>query len=73
MSDTQKIKVWEQLYETAENRLTMTFQSVKENVAVARLTAASFGSLLSFSMAELEELKVAVSGRCIQCYYPWLS
>lgn len=61
MSDTQKIKVWEQLYETAENRLTMTFQSVKENVAVARLTAASFGSLLSFSMAELEELKVAVS------------
>ena len=73
MSDTQKIKYGSSFTKLLKIVLTMTFQSVKENVAVARLTAASFGSLLSFSMAELEELKVAVSEGCIQCYYPWLS
>ncbi|MEE0776867.1 MAG: anti-sigma F factor, partial [Bacillota bacterium] len=61
MNEKEKIEAWQRLFRNAENRLTMTFQAVDGNVSVARLTTASFGSSLGFSMAELEEIKVAIS------------
>ncbi|ADY56161.1 anti-sigma regulatory factor, serine/threonine protein kinase [Syntrophobotulus glycolicus DSM 8271] len=43
------------------NRMTFTFQSISENVTIARMLASALGAQLNFPLNELEELKVAVS------------
>jgi len=43
------------------NQLNMSFLSIPENVAFARVTAAAFASQLEFTINDLEEIKVAVS------------
>ena len=43
------------------NQVTISFLSVPENVAFARVTAAAFASQLEFTINDLEEIKVAVS------------
>ena len=44
-----------------KNQIQMIFDVWEENVGIARVTAASFASQLDFTLAELEEIKVAVS------------
>ncbi len=43
------------------NKMTFTFQSIAENVTIARMLASALGAQLNFPLNELEELKVAVS------------
>lgn len=43
------------------NKMTFTFQSISENVTIARMLASALGAQLNFPLNELEELKVAVS------------
>ncbi|MDD4601833.1 Anti-sigma F factor [bioreactor metagenome] len=44
-----------------KNHFKMTFDSLSENVGIARLTAAAFAAQLDFTINEIEEIKVAVS------------
>ena len=44
-----------------ENTMQLDILAVPENVAVARLALGSFASQLDFTLAELDEIKVAVS------------
>ncbi len=44
-----------------KNQMRMIFDAWEENVGIARVTSASFAGLLDFTLAELEEIKVAVS------------
>ncbi|MGQ9556607.1 MAG: anti-sigma F factor [Desulfurispora sp.] len=43
------------------NKMSMEFSSQPANVAFARVAVAAFASQLDFTLAELEELKVAIS------------
>lgn len=43
------------------NQMKMEFLSLPANVAFARVTVAAFASQLDFTLADLEEIKVAVS------------
>lgn len=51
MSDTVKRK----------NQMRMVFDAVEENVGIARIAAASFAAQLDFTLAQLDEIKIAVS------------
>jgi stage II sporulation protein AB (anti-sigma F factor) len=44
-----------------KNQVTISFLSISENVAFARVTTAAFASQLEFTINDLEEIKVAVS------------
>ena len=44
-----------------ENKVELNIDSLSENIALARVTVASFASQLNFTIAELEELKVVIS------------
>ncbi|MDO4542742.1 MAG: anti-sigma F factor [Bacillota bacterium] len=44
-----------------ENTVELSFSSIKENVAAARLLAASLSSQIGFTISDIEEIKVAVS------------
>lgn len=44
-----------------KNQIRMIFDAWEENVGIARVTSASFAGQLDFTLAELEEIKVAVS------------
>jgi stage II sporulation protein AB (anti-sigma F factor) len=44
-----------------KNQMKMTFNSLGENVGIARITAAAFAAQLDFTLSEIEEIKVAVS------------
>lgn len=46
---------------TYKNQMRMVFDALEENVGIARITSASFAAQLAFTLAELEEIKVAVS------------
>ncbi|MBE3589684.1 MAG: anti-sigma F factor [Firmicutes bacterium] len=50
-----------------DNHLTIEMPSRPENVGVARVSLAAFASQLDFTLAELEELKVAVSEAVTNC------
>ena len=43
------------------NQMRLEFLSIPANVAFARVTVAAFASQLDFTLADLEEIKVAVS------------
>jgi stage II sporulation protein AB (anti-sigma F factor) len=49
------------------NQIKLTFMSVPENVALARVTVAAFASQLDFNLEDLEEVKVAVSEAVSNC------
>jgi len=44
-----------------KNQITIVLQSLSENVAIARVTAATFAAQIDFTLNEIEEIKVAVS------------
>ncbi|TDX51175.1 anti-sigma F factor [Orenia marismortui] len=44
-----------------ENKAKLTIDSLSDNIGLARVTVASFASQLNFTLAELEEIKVAIS------------
>lgn len=44
-----------------KNSLKMVFDSLSENVGIARVTAAAFAAQLDFTLNEIDEIKVAVS------------
>lgn len=44
-----------------KNKVEICFQSLSENVAIARVTAAAFAAQIDFTLNEIEEIKVAVS------------
>ena len=44
-----------------KNQIKIHVQSLSENVAIARVTAAAFAAQLDFTLNEIEEIKVAVS------------
>lgn len=44
-----------------KNQITIYLQSLSENVAIARVTAAAFAAQIDFTLNEIEEIKVAVS------------
>ncbi|MBO5245172.1 MAG: anti-sigma F factor [Selenomonadales bacterium] len=44
-----------------KNQMRMIFDALEENVAIARITCASFAAQYDFTLTELEEIKVAVS------------
>lgn len=44
-----------------KNSFKMTFDSLSENVGIARVTAAAFAAQLDFTINEIDEIKVAVS------------
>ena len=44
-----------------KNTITIYLQSLSENVAIARVTAAAFAAQMDFTLNEIEEIKVAVS------------
>lgn len=44
-----------------KNKITIYLQSLSENVAIARVTAAAFAAQIDFTLNEIEEIKVAVS------------
>ena len=44
-----------------KNKVEIYFQSLSENVAIARVTAAAFAAQIDFTLNEIEEIKVAVS------------
>ncbi|MCL6560147.1 MAG: ATP-binding protein, partial [Firmicutes bacterium] len=43
------------------NQMKLEFLSIPANVAFARVTVAAFASQMDFTLADLEEIKVAVS------------
>lgn len=44
-----------------KNQLKMSFDSLSENVGIARITAAAFSSQVDFTLSDIEEIKVAIS------------
>lgn len=44
-----------------KNQIKVVLQSLSENVAIARVTAAAFAAQIDFTLNEIEEIKVAVS------------
>lgn len=44
-----------------ENRAELIIKSNSENIALARIAVATFASQLDFTLAEIEEIKVAIS------------
>ncbi len=44
-----------------KNQVKIYLQSLSENVAIARVTAAAFAAQIDFTINEIEEIKVAVS------------
>lgn len=44
-----------------KNQLKMSFDSLSENVGIARITAAAFASQVDFTLSDIEEIKVAIS------------
>ncbi|MBP2625592.1 MAG: anti-sigma regulatory factor, serine/threonine protein kinase [Firmicutes bacterium] len=44
-----------------KNQIKIYLQSLSENVAIARVTAAAFAAQIDFTLNEIEEIKVAVS------------
>lgn len=57
----------------SDNFLTLKFPSIPQNVGLARLTVSTFASQLEFTLAELEEIRVAVSeavSNCVIHAYP---
>lgn len=44
-----------------KNHIKIVLQSLSENVAIARVTAAAFAAQIDFTLNEIEEIKVAVS------------
>ncbi|OCL27002.1 anti-sigma F factor [Orenia metallireducens] len=44
-----------------ENKARLVIDSLSDNIGLARVTVASFASQLNFTLAELEEIKVAIS------------
>ena len=44
-----------------KNQIKVYLQSLSENVAIARVTAAAFAAQIDFTLNEIEEIKVAVS------------
>jgi len=44
-----------------KNQITIYLQSVSENVAIARVTAAAFAAQIDFTLNEIDEIKVAIS------------
>ena len=44
-----------------KNSIIIYLQSLSENVAIARVTAAAFAAQIDFTLNEIEEIKVAVS------------
>ncbi|HEX3043948.1 MAG TPA: anti-sigma F factor [Bacillota bacterium] len=56
-----------------KNHLKFEFPSLPQNVGMARLIAASFAAQLEFTLAEIEEIRVAVSeavSNCVIHAYP---
>jgi stage II sporulation protein AB (anti-sigma F factor) len=56
-----------------KNHLKFEFPSLPQNVGLARLIAASFAAQLEFTLAEIEEIRVAVSeavSNCVIHAYP---
>lgn len=49
------------------NQFKMSFQSLSENVGIARVTTAAFAAQLDFTISELDEIKVAVSEAVSNC------
>lgn len=49
------------------NQFKMSFQSLSENVGIARVTTAAFAAQLDFTINELDEIKVAVSEAVSNC------
>ncbi len=43
------------------NKATLLIDSLSDNIALARVTVASFAAQLDFTLSELEEIKVAIS------------
>lgn len=50
-----------------KNQMKLSFLSVPENLALARVTVASFASQLDFTLDDLEEIKVAISEAVSNC------
>lgn len=50
-----------QVNERYKNEMKLQFSSIPSNVAFARVSVAAFASQLDFTLADLEEIKVAVS------------
>lgn len=50
-----------------QNELVLEFPSLPENVGLARVAVAAFAGQLDFTLAELEEVKVAVSEAVTNC------
>jgi stage II sporulation protein AB (anti-sigma F factor) len=44
-----------------KNQITMSIQSLSENVGIARVSAAAFAAQVDFTLNEIEEIKVAIS------------
>lgn len=44
-----------------KNKISVYLQSLSQNVAIARVTAAAFAAQIDFTLNEIEEIKVAVS------------
>lgn len=56
-----------------KNSLSICFTSLASNIGVARIAVATFATTLNFSIAEVEEIKVAVSeavSNCVLHGYP---
>lgn len=57
----------------SSNYLKLKFPSLPQNVGLARLVAASFAAQLEFTLAEIEEIRVAISeavSNCVVHAYP---
>lgn len=50
-----------------QNRMLLELESRPENVGVARLAVGAFAGTLNFTLAELDEIKVAVSEAVTNC------
>lgn len=52
---------------SSRNEVRIEFPSLPENVGLARVAVAAFAGQLDFTMAEIEEIKVAVSEAVTNC------
>ncbi len=50
-----------------KNQLKLSFMSIAENVALARVAVAAFAAQLDFTLEDIEEIKVAVSEAVSNC------
>ncbi|AZR74788.1 anti-sigma F factor [Anoxybacter fermentans] len=53
--------------EMIKNRARIEMSSMSENIGFARIAAATFAAQLNFTLAEIEEIKVAVSEAVSNC------